>query len=190
MFSAGHPTQKTGGKEKIFARNDKKGGERSVRRWPNSTIYCWSCGFDLKEDHHTKVAGGCRWKKYGHKDDATIENRMGGSTRNCFHHPNWETLKNNWRRWKEGEKYKRFSNNNNSKKEVVPYILPSCKENLAKIVKCNDDYNSVRKQLLTIIEEPEQTKETIGKLDSAASSHFINKNCPGKTIQHVPMTVG
>ena len=48
----------------------------------------------------------------------------------------------------------------------------------------------MRKQLLTIIEEPKQTKETIGKLDSAASSHFINKNCPGKTIQHVPMTVG
>merc|ERR1711884_15721 len=43
---------------------------------------------------------------------------------------------------------------------------------------------------LTIIEEPEQTKEKIGKLDSAASSHFINKDCPGKTIQHVPMTVG
>ena len=95
MFSAGHPTQKTGGKEKVYARNDRKGGERSVQRWPNSTIYCWSCGFDLKEDHHTKVAGGCRWKKYGHKDDATIENRMGSSTRNCFHHPNWATLKNN-----------------------------------------------------------------------------------------------
>ena len=29
-----------------------------------------------------------------------------------------------------------------------------------------------------------------GKLDLAASSHFINKDCPGKTIQHVPMTVG
>ena len=64
-----------------------------------------------------------------------------------------------------------------------------CKENLAKIVKRNDEYNSVRKQLLAIIEEPNQTKETIGKLDSAASSHFINKNCPGKIIQHVPMTV-
>ena len=95
MFSAEQPTQKTGEKQKGFFRNDKKGGERSVRRWPNSDVYCWSCGYDLREDHHTKNPGGCRWKKYGHKDDATIENRMGGSTRNCFHHPNWETLKNN-----------------------------------------------------------------------------------------------
>ena len=84
----------------------------------------------------------------------------------------------------------KISNNNNSNNKVVPYILPSCKENLAKIVKRNDQYNSVQKRILTIIGETEPKKETIGKLDSAASSHFINKNCPGKTIKHVPMTVG
>ena len=92
MFSVGQSTTKTGGRPRVF--NDKDNGKRSKRRWPESYIYCWSCGYDLREDHFTKEPGGCRWKKYGHKDEATIENRMGGSTRNCFHHPNWATLKN------------------------------------------------------------------------------------------------
>ena len=89
MFSARQTTRKTNGK-RIW--NDLPNGERSVRRNPGSNIYCWSCGFDLHEDHNK---GGCSWKKDGHKEEATIENLMGGSTRNCFHHPNWETLKNN-----------------------------------------------------------------------------------------------
>ena len=43
-----------------------------------------------------------------------------------------------------------------------------------------------------MLEEPEPTikKETVVKLDSGAISHFVNKECPGKTIQHKPMTVG
>ena len=43
-----------------------------------------------------------------------------------------------------------------------------------------------------MLEEPEPTteKETVGKLDSGATSHFINKDCPGKTVEHKPMTVG
>ena len=92
MFSATQSTNPVG-KKKGFYLNNMKGGERSVRRFPESTIYCWSCGFDLKPNHLDN--GGCKWKRPGHKDEATIENRMGGSTRNCFHHPNWETLKNN-----------------------------------------------------------------------------------------------
>ena len=89
-------------------------------------------------------------------------------------------------------KVQKISNNNNNNKKVVPYILPLCKENLAKIVARNDQYNSVRKQLLTILEELEPTtkKETVGKLDSGTTSHFINKECPGKTVQHKLMTVG
>ena len=74
-------------------RNDMKNGERSKRRHPDSDIYCWSCGYDLSKKHLDD--GGCSYKNPGHKAEATIENRMGGSTRNCFHHPNWETLKNN-----------------------------------------------------------------------------------------------
>ena len=43
-----------------------------------------------------------------------------------------------------------------------------------------------------MLEEPEPTpeKETVGKLDSRTTSHFINKDFPGKTIEHKPMTVG
>ena len=93
MFSAGQSTTKTGGKRTGFgAWNDMPNGERSERCYPDSDVYCWSCRFDLQEDHLKD--GGCSYKKYGHKDEATIENRMGGSTRNCFHHPNWATLKN------------------------------------------------------------------------------------------------
>ena len=35
-----------------------------------------------------------------------------------------------------------------------------------------------------MLEEPEPTteKETVGKLDSGASSHFINNDCPGKKL--------
>ena len=47
--------------------------------------------------------------------------------------------------WKEEEEYKNISNNNNNNNnnKVVPYILPLCNENLAKIETCNDQYNSV-----------------------------------------------
>ena len=34
--------------------------------------------------------------------------------------------------------------------------------------------------------EPTPEKETVGKLDSGATSHFINKDCPRKTIEHKP----
>ena len=91
MFSATQPTN-PGGKRREFFLNNRRGGERTVRHYPDSNIYCWSCGYNLKENHHNN--GGCNWKKDSHKNDATIENRMGGSTHNCFHHPNWATLKN------------------------------------------------------------------------------------------------
>ena len=94
MFSTGQSTTKTGGKQKrLLVWNDEGNGEQSKQRCPEIIIYCWSCGFDLHPNHHKK--GGCSWKKDGHNDEATIENCMGGSTRNCFHHPNWATLKNN-----------------------------------------------------------------------------------------------
>jgi len=37
--------------------------------------YCWSCGY--KVNHTSK---NCRWKKQGHKDEATANDTMGGST--------------------------------------------------------------------------------------------------------------
>ena len=58
------------------------GKERSVRRYPDSTMWCWSCGFDLM--HETK---DCRHPKPGHKKDAKWNNRTclptDGSQRNC-----------------------------------------------------------------------------------------------------------
>jgi hypothetical protein len=63
--------------------NDLPNGQRSKRRHPTSDSYCFSCGYDLPPKHDSKT---CKWKKEGHKDSATIKNKMGGSERNCFHH--------------------------------------------------------------------------------------------------------
>jgi hypothetical protein len=63
--------------------NDLPNGQRSKRRHPTSDSYCHTCGFDLPPKHDSKT---CRWKKDGHKDSATITNKMGGSERNCFHY--------------------------------------------------------------------------------------------------------
>ena len=63
--------------------NDLPGGERTVRRHPNSNAYCSSCGFDLPEAH---TSATCKHQKAGHNKAHTITNRVGGSTRNCFHY--------------------------------------------------------------------------------------------------------
>jgi hypothetical protein len=63
--------------------NDLPNGQRSTRRHPNSDSYCFSCGYDLPLKHDSKT---CKWKKEGHKDGATLQNKMGGSERNLFHY--------------------------------------------------------------------------------------------------------
>ena len=46
------------------------------QRNPNQQLYCWHHGAC---NHRSK---DCRNKGEGHQDDATFENRMGGSTKN------------------------------------------------------------------------------------------------------------
>ena len=53
--------------------NKKKKGNRRT----DISIYCWSCG----AWNHTSRR--CRRKKEGHKDEATFDNKMGGSTLYC-----------------------------------------------------------------------------------------------------------
>ena len=62
--------------------NDLPGGERTVRRHPNSNACCSTCGFDLPEAH---TSATCKHQKEGHNKAHTVTNRVGGSTRNCFH---------------------------------------------------------------------------------------------------------
>jgi hypothetical protein len=54
-----------------------RGGDRSPRNWvPDTSKYCWThgaCG------HNGSV---CRTKAFGHTDAATLNNKMGGSTKN------------------------------------------------------------------------------------------------------------
>ena len=63
-------------KNKNWKPNDLPNGERTFRRYPDTNGYCWSCGFDVSPNHK------CPVKKPGHKDEATVENRMEGSERN------------------------------------------------------------------------------------------------------------
>ena len=60
--------------------NDLGNGQRSKRRYPESTSYCPSCGYDIKP-MHTPVT--CTNRKKNHNGAATITNKMGGVTTNC-----------------------------------------------------------------------------------------------------------
>ena len=78
--------------KKPYIANNLPNGEQLQHRHPdNNKSYCYKCGFDLPPGHTSKT---CKYKTKNHKGEATIKNRMGGSTKNCFHHPNWATLKN------------------------------------------------------------------------------------------------
>ena len=63
-----------------YIRNDLGNGERSKRRYPDSTNYCPSCGYDIKPTH---TPGTCTNRKACHNEAATLTNKMGGVTTNC-----------------------------------------------------------------------------------------------------------
>ena len=46
----------------------------------SSENYCWSHGRTFNHNHTSK---NCRFQKPGHKEDATLHNKMGGSTKQC-----------------------------------------------------------------------------------------------------------
>ena len=78
---------KVTGKEKkkrkfgtYYIPNDLKNGQRSKCRYPDSTNYCLSCGYDIKPTH-TPVT--CTNQKSFHNKAATINNKMGGVSTNC-----------------------------------------------------------------------------------------------------------
>ena len=62
--------------------NDLPSAQRSKLRHPKINSYCQSCVFDLLLKYNCKT---WKCKKEGHKDYATIKNRMEGLERNCFH---------------------------------------------------------------------------------------------------------
>ena len=47
----------------------------SKRCHPKINSYFHSCSYDLPHKHNSKT---CKWKKEGHKYEATIKNKMGG----------------------------------------------------------------------------------------------------------------
>lgn len=72
-------------------KNDKRGGGAGRNRKPlppaqgtdeegNKTTYCWSHGITTNLHHHSKT---CKRPKEGHKEAATLQNKMGGSTDLC-----------------------------------------------------------------------------------------------------------
>ena len=52
-------------------------GKKRVKRRTDTCFYCW---IYEAQNHHSK---DCRQKKDDHKDDATFDNKIGGSTYNC-----------------------------------------------------------------------------------------------------------
>ena len=63
-----------------YIRNDLGNGNRSKRRYPDSTSYCPSCGYDIKPTHTPST---CTNQKDCHNEAATLTNKMGGVTTNC-----------------------------------------------------------------------------------------------------------
>ena len=57
--------------------DDNKKGKKRPKRRTDTRFYCWSCG---AWNHKSK---DCRRKKEGHRDDATFEDKKGGSTYYC-----------------------------------------------------------------------------------------------------------
>ena len=57
---------------------DQAGKERKKNN--NSKFYCWTHGRTRNKNH---TSGTCINKKEGHKEDATLDNRKGGSNKYC-----------------------------------------------------------------------------------------------------------
>ena len=54
--------------------------KRSVHRYTHDN-HC--CSFDITADH---VSTNCKWKSPNYNDTATVTNRLGGISKNCFHY--------------------------------------------------------------------------------------------------------
>ena len=78
------PNATKGKKKSKFGTNyipDNLGnGQRSKRRYPDSTSYCPSCRYDFKPTH---TLTSCTNRKDNHNEAATLTNKMGGVTTNC-----------------------------------------------------------------------------------------------------------
>ena len=48
------------------------GGREVIKHWRQWVEYCYECGVNLKHN-----SNGCKWKKDGHKDDATFTDKKG-----------------------------------------------------------------------------------------------------------------
>ena len=66
-----------------YIENDMPNDERTKRRYPDSTTYCWSHGFDISPDH---TSCSCKNRRPRHNEAATIINQLGGVTTNYFHY--------------------------------------------------------------------------------------------------------
>ena len=62
--------------EMLQATNSNSNSNRSSRRNPNLTKYCWTHGLCSHSSNE------CRTKADGHKNNATLQNRLGGSNKN------------------------------------------------------------------------------------------------------------
>ena len=100
-----------------YITNDFLGGKQTKRRYPLSTNYCSTHGYDIKPDRHS---GNCTNRGEFHNELATINNMLGGYIRNCFHHAGWTPP---WWCWE-------VNTNKVNKNESINYI-PSPRPNMS-----------------------------------------------------------
>ena len=75
--------KKRGKFEDNYIENNMPNGERSKRKYANSTCYCSYNGYDIDPGYHS---GNCTNRLENYNEIAIIDNMLGGVTTNCFHH--------------------------------------------------------------------------------------------------------
>eukprot|EP00957_Ditylum_brightwellii_P104650 7974759-Ditylum_brightwellii.AAC.1 len=56
--------------------------ERTRSQYVQKICYCWSCDITCRMQ---QTSENCKWEKEGHKNNATLENRMGETTWGLLH---------------------------------------------------------------------------------------------------------
>ena len=144
-----------------FIPNGLGNGQRSKKRYPESTSYFPYHGYDIKPDH-TSVT--CSNQKGFHKEGATITNRMGGVSINCHFHTGW------WR-----GKVDSTEINQSKSKALHIYIPPSRTKHISYATAVQNDSNDLSTLTSYLKTTVNNNKIPQGHPDSAATSLFLSK---------------
>ena len=146
-------------------------GQRLKRRYPDSTSYCLSCGYDIKPTHRP---GTCTNRRSFHNEAATIDNKMGEVSTNCHFITADE--------WWCGKVNSKISQNKINKNDLNNYTLSlrnkkKPQSNEAAVTNMLDDSMTHLSTLTSKFKEILSNKTIpVGHSDSAATSMFLANN--------------